>query len=96
MLYHDDQLRVAPLNIAGTLERSPRSSETLKLSQKLSAFIASKGDEGRSCVTQACTIGVGKQSPQRSRLAVTVCPDHHQGRFDETLGLEPGLATADR
>jgi hypothetical protein len=92
MLHLHGKLGVAPFNIAGTLERSARRSETLKLSQKLSAFITTKGDECRSCVTQACTIGVGKQSPQRSRLAVSIRTDHHKVGFHEALGLEPSLA----
>jgi hypothetical protein len=39
MLHLHGKLGVAPLHVVHTLERSPRRGQTLKLSEKLSAFI---------------------------------------------------------
>jgi hypothetical protein len=61
MLYLHNKLRVAPLNIVHTLERSPRRGETLKLNEKLSAFITGNSDECRSGVFQARAVGVCEQ-----------------------------------
>ena len=49
MLYLDSELRVAPLHIGvpRTPESSPRCAETFDLSEKLSAFLSGKRDEGR-------------------------------------------------
>ena len=63
MLHLHGKLGVAPFNVVHTLERSPRRSETLKLSEKLSAFITTKSDECCSRVTQARTVLVSKGEP---------------------------------
>ena len=59
MLHLHGKLAVAPFNIVHTLERSPRRGETLKLSEKLSAFITTKSDECCSRVVEARAIVVG-------------------------------------
>jgi hypothetical protein len=58
-------LRVAPLHIGvpRTLERSPRCAETFDLSEKLSAFLSGKRDEGRPRIDQARAIVVGQERP---------------------------------
>ena len=66
--------------------------QTLKLSEKPSAFITGKRDECCSSVTQSSTVLVSKQSPKCSRLAVPIRADHDKGRLAEALGLEPSFA----
>ena len=61
MLHLHHKLRVAPLNIVHTLERSPRRGEALKLSEKLSAFITGKSDECRSGIILTDTVIVSEQ-----------------------------------
>src|SRR6478672_8362243 len=74
------------------LLRSPLRVKTLKLTEKLGAFLSAKRDECRTRIVEASTVIMCEQRPKRSGLTVPIRADHHKGRFGEALGLEPGLA----
>src|SRR6476620_4074593 len=93
MLHLHGKLGVAPFNIVHTLERSPRRGQTLKLSEKPSAFRTGQRDECRPRVTQARTVLVSKQRPKRSGFAVSIRADHQKNGFGEAFGLEPSPAS---
>jgi len=93
MLNSHHYSRVAPPR---RLKCVPGRGEAFHLGKKSLSVISGKGDERCSCVTEASAAIVREESPERSRLAVTICAHHHEGGFGEALGLEPRAAAPDR
>src|SRR5262249_33953679 len=70
-------------------KRSPSRGKALHFSEKLCSCILTQNDECGPGIAQALAVRMSEQSHKPSGLAVSICPYHHKGGFDEALGLQP-------